>query len=76
VRTTLDLDNRVLEAAREMAQAEKVTLGEAVSRLARRGLRPDPNAVTEEGDLPIFRVGAEAPPITLDLVRRALDDPT
>lgn len=39
MRTTLDLDDAVLSAARSLASAQKMSLGAAVSELARRGLR-------------------------------------
>ncbi|GAA4888045.1 hypothetical protein GCM10025789_00300 [Tessaracoccus lubricantis] len=43
MRTTLDIDDTVLAAARSLAQARRTSLGEAVSELARRGLNsPDP----------------------------------
>lgn len=38
MRTTLDLDDRVLAAARARARAEGITLGRAVSDLAFEGL--------------------------------------
>ena len=38
MRTTLDLDNTVLAAARAKAQAEGISLGKAVSMIALRGL--------------------------------------
>ena len=40
VRTTLDLDDDVLQAAKELARARKKTAGEVVSELARKGLAP------------------------------------
>ena len=39
MRTTLDLDDTVLAAARSLARAKGVSIGAAVSELARRGLR-------------------------------------
>jgi len=42
MRTTLDLADDVLLAARERARREKKTLGEMVSDLARRGLHAGP----------------------------------
>jgi hypothetical protein len=74
MRTTLDIDDRVLAAARELAASERKSLGEVVSALAARGLRPDPAALGEEDGLPVFAVPADAAPLTLDLVQRALDD--
>ena len=38
MRTTLDIDDDVLEAARERAKRERQTIGEQLSALARRGL--------------------------------------
>jgi len=38
VRTTLDIADDVLQAARERARRENKTIGEALSELARRGL--------------------------------------
>ena len=43
VRTTLQIDDDVLEAARCIAADEGVSVGEILSRLARRGLEPRPD---------------------------------
>jgi len=43
MRTTLDIDDDVLQAAKELAQRDGRTAGQVVSDLARRGLRT-PNA--------------------------------
>ena len=43
VRTTLHIDDDVLEAARCIADDEHVSVGEVLSRLARRGLEPRPD---------------------------------
>ena len=43
VRTTLQIDDDVLEAARCIAADERVSVGEILSRLARRGLEPRPD---------------------------------
>jgi hypothetical protein len=73
MRTTLQIDDDVYEAARALAKAEGKSLGQIVSGLARRGLRPrlEPR---RRGAFPVFRVPAGARPLTLDLIRRALDD--
>lgn len=72
VRTTLQLDDDVLDAARAIAEAEGLTIGEAVSTLARRGLMPRP--LTFPAGFPTFRVSENATAITAGDVRRALDD--
>jgi hypothetical protein len=38
MRTTLDLDNDVLDAAKEMARRERITAGQLISRLLRERL--------------------------------------
>lgn len=38
MRTTLDIDDDVLQAAKELARAEKKTAGQVLSELARKGL--------------------------------------
>ena len=72
MRTTLELDDDVIAAARELAAAERRSLGSVVSDLARRGLTPA--SVEAEGDMPVVRVPAGTPAITPEMVRRALDE--
>jgi hypothetical protein len=72
MRTTLDLDEDVVAAARELAAGERRSLGSVISELARRGLTPA--RVEVEGDLPVIRVPAGTPAITPEMVRRALDE--
>lgn len=73
MRTTLKIDDDVLAAARSLADAEEKTMGEVISELARRGLRPRPQVAAHQG-FPVFSVSADAAPITLETVRRALDE--
>ncbi len=72
MRTTLQLDDDVLDAARAIAEAEGLTIGEAVSTLARRGLAP--RALAFAAGFPTFRVSENAKTILPEDVRRALDD--
>jgi hypothetical protein len=72
VRTTLDLDDDVVGAARELAAGERRSLGSVISELARRGLTPA-RIETAEG-LPVIRVPAGTPPLTPEMVRRAIDE--
>jgi hypothetical protein len=72
VRTTLDIDDDVIAAARELAADQRRSLGSVISELARRGLTPA--QVVVEGDLPVIRVPAGSGPITPEMVRRALDE--
>jgi hypothetical protein len=72
VRTTLDIDDDVVAAARELAAGQRRSLGSVISELARRGLTPA--QVEADGELPVIRVPAGTPPITPEMVRRALDE--
>jgi hypothetical protein len=38
MRTTLDIDDDILQAAKELARAERKTAGQVLSELARKGL--------------------------------------
>lgn len=73
MRTTLQIDDDVYEAARSLARAENKAIGHVLSRLARRGLAPRDRPRRRRG-FPVFDVTADAPPITLEAVRKALDE--
>ncbi|MFM8349729.1 MAG: hypothetical protein ACKN9D_01535 [Actinomycetales bacterium] len=70
MRTTLDIDDAVLTAARALSQSTGTSLGSAVSELARRGLAPR----LVESEFPMFEVSNETAPMTPDLIREALDE--
>jgi hypothetical protein len=72
MRTTLNIDEDVVSAARELATGERRSLGSVISELARRGLTPA-RIETDDG-LPVIRVPAGTPPVTPEMVRRALDE--
>ena len=73
MRTTLHLDDDVYEAAWSLAKAEGKRVGEVISRLARQGLAPRARTVKKHG-FPVFAVEKDAPPITPEMVARALED--
>ena len=73
MRTTLVIEDDVLEAARSLAEAEGKSVGEVISTLARRGLAPQPQEAVE-GGFPVFTVSPGAKPITLEMVQRALEE--
>lgn len=72
MRTTLNIDEDVVAAARELAAGEHRSLGSVISELARRGLTPA--QVEADDGLPVIRVPVGTPPITPEMVRRALDE--
>jgi len=73
MRTTLDIDDDVLIAAKELASSKKTTAGKVISELARRGIR----SASQEVDK--VRNGFELLPagpttVTARLVDELLDD--
>jgi hypothetical protein len=74
VRTTLDLDEDVLQAAKELAAAQGKTAGKVVSELARRGLTP-PRAARVRNGVPLLsHRGAGSPRPTMKHVNNLRDD--
>jgi hypothetical protein len=73
VRTTLDIEDDVLQAAKELAQREGITIGAIVSKLARKGLtgaaRSRP-AVLRNG-VPVLPQRDEV--ITLERIQQIMD---
>jgi hypothetical protein len=75
MRTTLDIDEDVLQAAKELAAARGRTAGQVVSELARAGLNPARRAVRVRNGVPVFPArpaGAARP--TMKLVNDLRDD--
>jgi hypothetical protein len=73
MRTTLTIDDDVLELARCMAQARGITLGEAVSILARRGI-PKVGLKRSESGILVFDVPEDFPVVNDETVRKLLDE--
>ena len=73
MRTTLSLDPEILSAARQIAAARAVSVGEVISELARRGLEARSKTAVRDG-FPVFKVTANASPLTLEGVRQAEDE--
>ena len=74
VRTTLDLDLDVLQAAKELAAARKTTAGKVVSELVRKALTPADNVRVRNGVPLLPRRPPGAPRPTMALVNRLRDD--
>ena len=74
MRTTLTIDDDVLEAAREHAEFQQKNIGEVLSAFARKGMHPGEQA-------PIYRNGIQLLPIqpgagvsTPELIRDLMDE--
>lgn len=74
MRTTLDIDADVLQAAKELAQHRGTTAGKVLSELARKGLAPKTRATARNGVPLLRRRPAGSPRPTLALVNRLRDD--
>ncbi len=78
MRTTVRIDDDVLNAAKSIAASQDRSLGEVLSELARRGLEPRQprraGAAGADGVVPVFDVDVHVPPLTPEMVREALDD--
>jgi hypothetical protein len=69
VRTTLDIEDDVLLAIREIARQQGLTMGEVVSDLARRALTRQP-AGSSRSEVPLIPVRPDGGVVTLELVNR------
>jgi hypothetical protein len=74
MRTTLSLDDDVLAAAKGLAARERKTLGEVVSNLARKGLKPGKRQARRRNGILLLPGREGAPPVTPELVNRLRDE--
>ena len=76
MRTTLDIDDDVLSAAKELARQEGTTAGSVLSELARRGLSmqggPKRRVLKSRNGVPILPRRNEV--ITLEKIRLLIDE--
>jgi hypothetical protein len=75
MRTTLDIEDDVLQAAKELAQREGATAGRVISILARRGLasphtKPKKSSGTR-GGVPLLASRGEV--VTLERIQNLMD---
>jgi hypothetical protein len=74
VRTTLDIDDDVLQAAKELAFNRRTTAGKVLSDLARKGLQPTGRQAVRNGVRLLPRRRGGGPKPTMDLVNRLRDE--
>jgi hypothetical protein len=74
MRTTLDLDEDVLLAAKELARDRKTTAGKVVSELVRKALTERTDVTYSEAGWPLFPLRPDSKPVTLELVNRLRDE--
>ena len=73
MRTTVNLDEDVLLAAKQLAHDQGVPVGNVLSALARQALTRSVSTASRNG-LPLFPVQSNAGVVTLALVNHLRDD--
>lgn len=74
MRTTLNLDDDVLETAKILAARERKPLGMVISGLLRRAVEPAAQAPVERNGIPLFPVSPGARTVTPEIVKQLLDE--
>jgi Arc/MetJ family transcription regulator len=74
MRTTLDIDDDVLQAAKEIAQVQGKTAGQMVSELLRKALAPRARAQRVRNGVPLLNHRPGAPVMTVAFVNELLDE--
>lgn len=74
MRTTLDIDDDVLQAAKEIAGLQRKTAGQVVSELLRKALHPAPSQVRIRNGVPLLSRPAGAPVLTMEVVNQLRDE--
>jgi hypothetical protein len=75
MRTTLDIDDDVLQAAKEIAVSRATTAGKIISELARKGLAPPKQKVRIRNGVPLLPPrDAGSPPLTLEFINSLRDE--
>ena len=74
MRTTLNIDDDVLEYAKTVAGGRKISVGQAISELARKGMSAPVGMKKDPlSGFWTFEVSSDAPKFGREEVRRALD---
>jgi hypothetical protein len=75
MRTTLDIDEDVLQAAKELAAARKSTVGKILSELTRKALEPPKRPVARRRHgVPLLPPRQGERPVTMAMVNSLRDD--
>jgi hypothetical protein len=74
MRTTLDIDEDVLQAAKDLAATGRTTAGKVLSDLARKGLTPSASPPAVLNGVPLLPARPGARSVTLAEVNRLRDE--
>jgi len=73
MRTTLNIEEDVLLAAKEIARQKGMTVGRVLSDLARKSLTRKSSVMKKDG-LPLFPIQTDAGIVTLEFVNQLRDE--
>ena len=75
MRTTLNIDDDVLDTVKAMASRDRKPVGEVVSAMLRRAVEPPVQTASRtRNGIPLFPVAPNARPVTPEIVRELLED--
>jgi len=74
MRTTLAIDDDVLAAARELAVIERKSVGEVISELSRKALRPAVSPGKTRNGIPLLSFDPARPRVTSEHVQQLLEE--
>jgi hypothetical protein len=74
MRTTLDIEDDVLQAAKEIAASRGVTAGSVVSELMRKALQPAAGTTRVRNGVPLLARRPGAPVMTMKVVNELRDE--
>jgi hypothetical protein len=74
MRTTVDIEDDVLEIAKSMARHQDQSLGKAISDLIRKGIEPIHQRGQKRNGLRVIVRRSDAKPVTLEVVNKLRDE--
>ena len=74
MRTTLDIDEDVLDTAKELAARRGTTAGRVISELVRSALAPRDHGQRKRNGVPVLPSRKQAGLVTSEIVNRLRDD--
>lgn len=73
MRTTVNIEDDIFHAVKNMAKAQSQPLGRVMSQLIRQGIRKT-STVAKKNGFPVFSVSERSKPLTLDDVKKDEDE--
>jgi hypothetical protein len=73
MRTTLDIDEDVLQISKELATLRKTTAGKVLSDLARQALRPSAATRETRNGVPLLAARPGEQPVSMEVVNQLRD---